>query len=187
MRILLDVDGVIADYTGAVLKLVQQHTGLIILRSQVVEWNIFELIPPKHHRHIQSALDEPGFCARIDPFPEAVAAVGVLQTFGEVIPVTTPSHTNPTWAYERSAWLAGKFGFAPGKIVQTGYKEVVDGDVMIDDKPENVRKWLDAHDQCEGILWDAPYNQQEQVLPRAYGWDDVYQRLAVWTGRKYQD
>jgi len=185
-RILLDVDGVVGDFTGAVLKLIKQHMGITLRPEQVVDWDIQKLIPSEHHEHLRFAMNQPGFCAGIEPFPEAPEAVKRLQTFGEVVPVTTPFHTSPTWAYERSFWLAGKFGFDPRKIVQTGYKEVVDGDILIDDKPENVQKWLAAHPNGEGILWDTTYNQEDEHLTRAYNWGDVYNHVAAWTGRRYQ-
>jgi 5'(3')-deoxyribonucleotidase len=166
--ILVDVDGVLADFTGAVR-----------------EWDLFALYPEDLQSMIKRRISDPGFCAELKVLPGAEEGVRELVQLGDVYAVTSPWWSSPTWPYERTRWLDRWFGMPADRVVQTSAKQLVFGDVMIDDRPENLIEWRSCQ-QARGwctraVLVDAPYNQgRAELAHRAHGWGDVVEKTREW-------
>ncbi|NGY89268.1 hypothetical protein F6Y05_40585 [Bacillus megaterium] len=72
-------------------------------------------------------------------------------------------HSNP--ADDKRAWLKEHFNFAKEDIIFTSRKELVMGQILIDDKPATYEKFKMLNRNI--ILIDAPYNQHIQTDWRA--------------------
>lgn len=171
-RLLLDVDGVIADFLLATETYMLFKHGLKPA-APCVAWDILEMpwIDAATGRQ-QSATgvkacifgiwDSAGFCSSIPAYEGAVDQVKQLAEAFDVYFVTSPMVTSKTWVYERSQWLVRHFGPELGKrVVHTHYKELVAGSALIDDKPQHVVDWHYEHgtiETFEGVL-NRPYNQ----------------------------
>ena len=74
--------------------------------------------------------------------------------------------------------LIGEFYFTQGES-----KTLVEADILIDDKLENVEDWSEVGRTA--ILWDAPYNRSAEYLHgpgtvlRAKGWAEVVELLSL--------
>lgn len=175
MRVVLDVDGVIADFVGAVLDVRNAIVFPPLSRDHVKEWDMETLLPPGHRDAFFWHCGRPGFCARLAEFPSAIAALRELQRRGHEIVFATAPWNSPTWIEERTAWLQARF---PGvEIHHVKDKTGVHGDVFIDDKPEHVIAWSQAHPGAHARLWDAPYNR-ESNLRRLHNWPDALEMIA---------
>ena len=98
--VLLDVDGVLADFTLAALKLVQLLTGRHYEPSDVTTWEIFDSIPEPEARHeVYRILKDVGGCASIPVYPEAIDGVRELRKLANIIAVTSHFRGSPTWAH----------------------------------------------------------------------------------------
>lgn len=179
--ILLDVDGVIADFTGKVLSLGDTVFGTSFTFQDVKTWDLFSLFSPEQAQVLTNYICAEKFCYGIEVLPGAKEAVAKLRELGDVYAVTAPWWDSKHWLYERTEWLKKHFGFSNGSIVHTGAKHLVRGDVMIDDKPENLYDWSNKVKGLS-ILIDAPYNQlikspnpgfEDKALVRAKTWDEV--------------
>lgn len=141
------------------------------------EWDIFSILRPEQRDIVFASIERPGFCSRLAPIPGAVEAIQKIQEFAEVIPVTY-QFPSPTWVPERTEWLGRWFGFKANEIVFTGAKHAVVGDALLDDKPDNVRKWMQYHPEGLGMLWHIP---NTRLLPhddiRVKSWDEVISKL----------
>ncbi len=177
MRVLLDVDGVIADFLRGVLVAVQHITGRYYEPFQVTQYSIKDSIGLSNaewKRVVEEAITTEGFAFFLDAYPGAVEAVKKLAVDHDVYFVTSPWNSSPTWVHDRSEWLVKKFGTALGrKVVHTSHKHLVVGDVLVDDVPETVQQWSNAHVGRVGVLWTLPHNQESGWKLRTNDWDEL--------------
>lgn len=176
-RVLLDVDGVLADFLTPALGILHRLTGRPWSADEITSWDIFDIVGRRWEEPFFEACNRPGFAANLDVCTGAKEAVGVLQEISDLYVVTSPMHHSPTWTYEREGWLRAHFGIAGNRIIHTSAKYMCLGDVLVDDRPYNVQKWRYEHPNGLGILWDAPYNRSEKGLPRTSDWSDVIQAV----------
>lgn len=177
--ILLDVDGVCADFTGRVRALVREVGGF--MKWPVVEWDFIKALDKDVREHVEERLS----CAstwnedNLGPIDGAGSAVIAFRKAGHrVVFVTSPWASCHEWAHVRTEWLHRFMGAEASDVIPARAKELVRGDVFIDDKPQNVAAWREAglahgYPGClGGYLWDAPYNRTGAVaknLPRITG------------------
>ncbi|NBR00933.1 MAG: hypothetical protein EBT79_07615 [Actinobacteria bacterium] len=157
-RIILDVDGVLADFVGHTLTLIGDLAppgG----REMFTSWDMVSVMSPDARARCAYGWRQPGWCATMPPLPEALSAVDRLGLRAEVVYATAPMVDAPHWMYERSKWLERVFAADPRSIVFAHDKAHVWGDVFVDDKPENIDGWALAHPSGIAALWDAPYNR----------------------------
>lgn len=176
-RVLIDSDGVMSDLLSPVLDVINKASGSEFTHQDVHEYNICEGLGVPHMVTVmRDACATPGFVHKMPEVPFAREGVLVLREIADVFAVTTPMSV-PTWAYERELWLKERMGFTKDRIVQTEAKHVIVGDVLIDDKVENVLEWAKHHPEGLGIIFHAPYNKNYNPevtnISRAWGWSDV--------------
>jgi 5'(3')-deoxyribonucleotidase len=190
--LLLDADGVVFDFIGAFMRVAQRVTGKRYERAQVTDWNITKAlgISPEEERRIYDHIRQPGFAFKeIAPYLGAVEGVQYLMKRAEVYFVTSPirstrdeqaawnspfSVEDPhvlTWMHDREHALMKHFGIDEHHVVHTSAKHLVAGNVFVDDKPANVRRWQE-HNAGLGMLWHQEYNRGA-VLPRVFDWEGV--------------
>jgi 5'(3')-deoxyribonucleotidase len=171
-RILLDVDDVLGDFTTPFLQILSHHTKRAWTIDDFSSWDLFTAIPAEFRETVLGELEKPGWCRSIKPTEGSVEAVRELQSFCDVYVVTSPYHTE-TWVYERTLWLREHFQIDFPHTVFTAAKYVVVGDVLVDDKPLNIEKWLEHHPHGTGMLWDYPHTRSESVGIRVANWQEV--------------
>lgn len=138
--ILCDVDGVLADFTGAACREISDILGREVLPNECGEWDIarnFDLTN-KQALAFDRRVRRKGFCANLDLLPGAQNAVNDLQDLGFVYFVTSPWRGSSYWMPERTQWLHEHFAIPSSMIVHAEDKSVVSGEVIIDDNPGNV-------------------------------------------------
>lgn len=152
--ILLDVDGVVADFEGAVRRTVAE-VGYVM--PAPTEWNFTLSFPAEISDHYLNRASQPGWCSAIEAYPGAERFVAELRTLGDVVAVTAPLGCCPTWESERREWLRCR---GIHDVVSTRRKDLVYGDVLIEDKVENLRAWYDRWQRdAYGILVQHTYNR----------------------------
>ena len=177
-RVLLDCDGVLADFIGGVLRVGHQISGVRRSKSSITEWDFIRNVVRTdreyvelHHRIIGS-----GFCASLRPISGAVDAVRLLQQFADVYVVTAPHLDSSTWVNERLQWLALHFGVPPSNVILASTKSLIDGDVFVDDHEGHVTAWQAERPAKKAILFAAPFNKDSE-LPRARSWAQLVQTI----------
>ncbi|HEY3496223.1 MAG TPA: hypothetical protein VGK73_16100 [Polyangiaceae bacterium] len=169
LRILCDVDGVLADFVGLVLDYVQKNTGLSYLPSAVDQWDCFACLGLKEHwPYFRTQVDELGLCRTMREIPGAREFYAELRRLtgegGKVRVCTTPMTT--AWLTQRAEWLV-EFGVPLNEQIQWCDKhELVPAyDILIDDKAENCESFVRAG----GVAWciATPYNTHlPEHMPR---------------------
>lgn len=184
--VLCDVDGVIADFTQPILDFVNERCPdkEPATLEDVTQWSIRDalaLTDAMWKSVVNDLIKVPGFCLGLNPYPGAIEGVKALAEVSDLYFVTSPWDSQ-TWCYERSQWLRKHFGYTLGsKLIQTSHKHLVQGDILIEDKPSTIAPWLryDAvswYGFRKAILWDRPYNQEwvkDHNRYRVSLWDTV--------------
>ena len=176
MIVLCDVDGVIADLVKGVLDAIYDATGMRHDPEDVTQWDIKAALglSDTTWRTVTRRIAEPGFAYHLDAYPDAVAGVKAVAELAEVVFVTSPWLSSPTWAHDRTEWLVRHFGREQGrKVIHTAEKHHVRGDMLIDDKPETLKNWPGAWP----MLWECPHNRVVELVPmrvcRVSTWPEV--------------
>lgn len=171
--VLLDVDGVIANFIEANLRWLWGY-GIERYHNDVTAWDFASLdIKPDLHFEMKRRWSEPGFCAAIPPYDGAVEGVELLRERADVYAVTAPMCSSLTWQGERMEWLVGHFDFRRDHVISTAAKYLVRGDVLVDDKPSTVDAWAAAHPQGCGVVWAQPYNAEWSNGHRTNNWTQL--------------
>lgn len=161
MRVLVDCDGVLADFLGRFLISIQKVTGLKH-DPEVTTYRIEDAIrlEPNDYERVYEQVEAPGWCASVSPIPGAQEGVSLLRKQGHtIVIVTSPWKGHYSWHRERLWWLKHHFDIAEKQVIFTSTKEWIDGDVLIEDNPDNLLKWKSAGYGRHGLILDQPYNR----------------------------
>lgn len=166
-KILIDVDGVTADLVTAVYEAIDSDKDPKSLR----QWDFLELLSKEQESHARELMNSPDFWSGLPVIDGAKRAIKHLKDFGhQIVWVTSPWESCLGWETARRNWIRNNFG--DDDIVITRDKGHIQGDVFIDDKPQNVEEWKKANPQGKALLFDAPHNREVYHLS-TFSWRDV--------------
>ena len=182
-HVLLDVDGVLADFVGAVLRKVDGMTmEHLPTADEITTMEIFDSLPEsvrKWKEVVYEDMGKEGKCLSLAVYPGAKEGVARLREIADVTIVTAPLRGSPTWAYEREAWLWRHFGIERHDIIHTSKKQLVRGDVFIDDHAGHVASWKRHHPHGAAACWARPYNHDSVGHAcRTNDWDTLLDWLS---------
>lgn len=177
-RILLDCDGVMADFVGRFLALVNGRFGTMYGRNDIDDYDIAKALQWSRERATEAyglIDDDPGFASHLETYPGAVDGVCRLQEISDLYVVTSPWWSHPTWVRDRNNWLYTKFGILASRVVHTAAKHIVSGDVLVDDKTSTCEEWRAAHPEGVAVLWSTPHNRRDLWDgPCTSSWDYLF-------------
>ena len=179
-RLLLDVDGILADFVSATVKIMNSMTGMSLIPDDIINWEVTSILEDHQTRELCKAeFNKAGFCSTLEVYDGAQEAVKILQDKTELFFVTSPMLSNPTWMPDRVEWLERHFGIDHKHVVFANKKYIISGDFMVDDSPKNINDWLFYNPDSCGLLWDRPYNRTPDAdkLIRVSKWDEIIQMI----------
>ena len=168
----LDVDGVVADFVGGAMGVINASCADKRRAEDVVGDDVMACFSFTDYERflILRRLRAPGFARSLKPLHGAVHAVQRLRSMHgvDVVFVTSPLRGSATWQTDREDWLATRF---PGiNVMFMHHKEYADVDLLIDDTPANVKSTLARHGPGSALLWVTPYNRHGGKLPSIASW-----------------
>ncbi len=132
-RVLIDVDGPLADFNSAWLAIINRETGLHLCEDDVPDWDVvsvmnhYDIPPLEKMRIVRLCKDETsteGFCAGLGVARHAQQGIRALREISDVFVVTAPWNSRH-WTYERDNWLLEHFDVPRKHIIHTDAKFVV--------------------------------------------------------------
>jgi 5'(3')-deoxyribonucleotidase len=160
--IAIDVDGVIADFVGTV-----RHEWGMRDGWEPACFNICDDLEFRAYKgHTPEAFAE--WCKMrwiansLHPYASEVAELKSIMTRhaqrAEFVFAASPMARNRTWMHDREAWLRAQ-GFGGVPVIHTGRKDLIDADVLLDDKPEHVIAFASRRSNRAGVLRVRPWNE----------------------------
>lgn len=141
--ILLDCDGVLADFVTPSLRVIHELGGPKLHHDDVPDYNLGLLLPEGEPRDtFWARVSEPGWCTELQPYVGAKQLVRELREIGDVVCVTSPMEDGRQWAWERTRWLVEHFGFDRDDVANMSGKHWVHADYFADDSPKHVERWV---------------------------------------------
>jgi len=167
MLILLDQDGVLADFEHAFLDAWRQRYPHIppVEYEDRKSFHILEDYPPELRDRAEAIYTEPGFIRNLPPVPGAIEAARELLELGmEVRICSSPLRQYENNVAEKYHWVERHLGRAwTERIILTRDKTLVHGDLLIDDRPAITGA---VRPNWRHVIYDTPYNRQQTDRPR---------------------
>lgn len=172
LTVLIDMDDVLENLCEVWVDILNNRFGMHVRHEDVRDWDISKAFPTLTHDEVYIPLSEFMTWSQLTPLPGAREYVKKLQDDGHDVVVVTASHpSNTRYKY---IWLQRYFPqFKYRDVIFTSRKQMICGDVLIDDKPQNLENAAYA-----GILMSQPHNLSYDIrsewIRRANSWEDAY-------------
>ncbi len=173
LTILIDMDGVLADFDREVLNRIREQYPYIPILSERSNFYISEDYP-EHKELVKEVSDQPGFFNSLPLVDFALEGWQRIIDLGYNPRIcSSPISSNPNSEQEKLSWIERHFvpvfgGYVVEQAIITKDKHLHEGRALIDDRPE-VRNSNEAN--WEHIVFDQPYNKHING-PRLINWQD---------------
>jgi len=179
--ILMDVDGVKADFITGSLPFINRLTGTNYAHEDVTRWEMGEALnlTPDQSKELKRYWASPGFCRNLPAYEGAIEGVAKLREYGVVLAITAALDSD-TWMREREQWLVENFRFDRNDVmhVDKRWKHLVRGRILVEDRTDTLCDWQKQNPFGTGILMGQPYNHIDVASgvwrgAVAHSWDQL--------------
>lgn len=176
-RIAVDMDEVIADAFGKMLRSYNAATGSNVTAEELskrgTDGTMTSMLTPEMRAEFERLVNEGGnFFADLELMEGSQEALRRLSENYEIF-IASAAMDVPTSFDAKFKWLQQHFSFIPpSHYVFCGDKSILLADYLIDDRPRHFERFAGT-----GILFTAPHNARKDAPLRAKNWNDVVQIL----------
>jgi len=166
-RILIDMDEVIADPMGEMIRWYNDQYGAGPDKDKMVgSW--VKGFPEEHQPMIMERIKSPGFFRHLPVMEDAVDVLRRLNERYEVF-IVSAAMEFPNSLKDKYDWLMEHFPFFSWKqIALTGSKDLVFGDFMIDDHVKNLKNF-----KGKPYLYTSAHNLTVTGYDRINNWQEA--------------
>ena len=155
LKIAVDIDGVLADQVGAVLRVIEKEYGLKYLKSDVnsAHWTFSGR---EIWSEIGRLLADPEYTLSVPLIEDSQKSIGLLVADYDVCVVTA---RRPNAEEATKQWLSIHFPCLTEYYrTKTGTKQNIPSGVLIDDLDMNVVEFVKSNPNRQGILFVHPWS-----------------------------
>lgn len=172
MTILCDLDGIVADLMSRWIAIYNEKHATRVTIHDLTKYH-FESIAPGS----LDLLRTPGMFANLSPLPGAIDGLKYLSRKNDIVIVSAPSQL-PDSASDKMHWCREHLPFVKKhSIILASQKELVRGDMLLDDSPDQLKNWALANPGGWTATISYPYNMDVPVHVRAESYRDT---AAAW-------
>jgi 5'(3')-deoxyribonucleotidase len=167
--VLCDLDGVVGQFVPAFLRTYRLSGGSIPPDFVVDDWGFPDRLPDQGA--VAAAWRDPRIFLEQDLYPGAAEALKLLNDNSDLMLVTSAAHPLGSHVPAKLRWLAVVAEFIkPEQILFTCRKELVFGDIFIDDYHCNVVRWRARHPEGRAFLVAREWNRSGwSLVESGYG------------------
>ena len=162
MRVLVDMDGVVADFSrGFLMKWRELHPNKFVpIEQRTTFYIVSDTLPEEFKPLISAIYTAPNFFRTLEPILGSIEALHEMHALGiEVFLCTSPLAEYEHCVLEKYQWVEQHLGREWTKrLILTKDKTIVRADILIDDRPHV--KGVDTP-IWEHVLYDQPYNRSQ--------------------------
>jgi 5'(3')-deoxyribonucleotidase len=177
LTILIDMDDTIENLCETWVKFLNRRHDTNYSLEDVTEWDMTRNFPSLSREQIFAPLLEEEFWKEVRPIEGAVDCIKQLIDDGHKVYIVTASHPD-TVKLKLDNVLFKYFPYIDfTKVIIASDKQMIIGDVMIDDAPHNLR----GSDVVK-ILFTASHNKSFDArkwgMYRVNSWEEIYQYIS---------
>jgi 5'(3')-deoxyribonucleotidase len=195
LDVLVDMDGILCDFLTPWIDAVNAGMPIgwtgpggpprpnLSVRD-VTDYDIFKLVPEANREWARGIFLRRGFYRDLRPIAGAYETLRRLHEDGHRVHVVT-SPMGADCIAEKMEWLERHMAFLPRENTFFCWrKELVRGDVLVDDRPETLEAWREAWQDgiATGIRW--PYNNghglEESWEDEAGAWAAIKAKVSAY-------
>jgi len=171
MKVILDIDGVLADTHLELLKRYNNEYRTNLTKSDLLHWDLTKV--QKKGTDMIKHFHTPGFFANLPVYEGAKQGVAALASI-RCVELFIASASTTVGFSEKEQWAKQNFPEIPkDNIIFAVRKDLLAGDIMVDDALHNI-----ASSICTStIIFNQPWNSNANLLRtnlfRANSWNDV--------------
>jgi 5'-nucleotidase len=177
--VLVDMDGVLADFNGNLYAMLSASSPEVVLPERQTEFYLDHMLPPEHRLIVKEIISQSGFFIDLEPIDGAKDGWAKLLELGYLPRVcSAPLRKNETSVPDKKAWLEEHFVPLFGSSVIDlaifdKQKWLHPGIALIDDRPDpNYKNYQDIRAAWQHIVYDYPYNALSNAPHRMMSWQD---------------
>lgn len=173
LTILVDLDDTIESLCEAWVNCLNNRFGMSVALSDITEWDMTKAFPALTKEAVYAPLCEDEFWDTVYPIAGAAEVLQKLIQDGHRIYLVTATDYKTIRAKMERVVLRHFPFLSWGNVIVTNCKQLIKGDVLIDDAPHN----LEGGDYAK-ILMTAPHNRNYDTssgdIYRATNWYEIY-------------
>ena len=156
--VLCDLDGCVGQFVNAFLNVYRLSGGDIPPDFVVNDWFFHDRLPDQ--TAVSLAWKDPRIFLEQEPYPQAPEALSILHNHSDLLLVTSSALYPVTHVSAKIRWISSIAPWIePKQLIFTSRKELIDGDVFIDDYHENAINWRANHPDGHAFLIARPWNK----------------------------
>ncbi len=169
--ILVDMDGVLADYSGEFKRRWDcKHPDKPLANWENRQYHDIDKNYPQYTQFINNILMSEDFFHTLQPIPRAIQGLERLAQKHPVVICTAPSLRNKACVPGKYSWIEKNLGYEwVARTIITKDKTLAVGRYLLDDKPEvngaQIPSW-------EHLVFTQPYNRHI-TNKRRVSWDSI--------------
>ena len=168
MRILIDMDDVIADATQRFLEWYERDFGVHYTKKDLYGTKLHLIVPEEHKKTVKEYPFREDFFKDLAVIDNSIEMVKELHNRFEVY-IASAAMEFPFSLPHKNQWLDAHFPFIHWKRrIFCGVKSVLKGDVLIDDHDFNLSVF-----QGRAIMFSCSHNMNETKYERLNNWRDA--------------
>lgn len=170
MRILVDMDEVVARIYPKWLEAYNRDYKDNLVEESITGWNAHLYVKPQCGYNIYNYIARDGFFSDVPVVPGSQEVLNRLYNEGhEIVFVSASPRNSKTATYDKFRWLKRNFPeLDHDAVVFTHRKDLVNGDLLIDDGPHNLEDFPGM--TC---AFDRPWNRHVGSTFRAKTWAEI--------------
>lgn len=184
LTVLIDMDDTAENLCEVWIDFINERNGTNVHITDVKEWDMTKAFPTLEREKIYEPLFDEELWKRITPLPGAVETIKRIIDDGHKVVIVTAVHHYDMVSMKLKNVLFKYFPYLTmDDVIITSQKQLVHGDVLIDDAPHNLNGG-----RYFKMLFDAPHNQyyaaEDNDAVRVHNWNEVYKVVCNIAQRK---